>query len=142
MKIFKFLTVSLFILMFIFGVATPSVAQLQFIENKGQWDSKVNFKADIQTGAFFIEQKGFTVLQHNTADLEKLASLAHNHLPSESAAGNTNTGERRSIPPNQNFTLHSHAYRVSFLGAIKSVVALPDKALPTYNNYFLGNDKS
>ncbi|MEO7769163.1 MAG: PKD domain-containing protein, partial [Ferruginibacter sp.] len=43
----------------------------------------------------------------------------------------------------QNFILRSHAYRVSFLDASpKGATILPDKALPTYNNYFLGNDKS
>ena len=100
MKVFKLFTACLFCLVLFFGFATSSMAQLQFIENKGQWDNKVNFKADIQAGAFFMEQKGFTVLQHNTEDLEKLASLTHSHLPSASATNNT---AKKTIPPNQNF---------------------------------------
>jgi hypothetical protein len=65
----------------LFFSVLPSYGQLQFVENKGQWDSRVNFRADIQTGAFFIERKGFTVLQHNSHDLEELAAMSHAHAP-------------------------------------------------------------
>ncbi|MEO5892511.1 MAG: hypothetical protein ABIQ31_19850, partial [Ferruginibacter sp.] len=142
MTILKFFTAYLLGSILLFGLATPATAQLQFIENRGQWDSKVNFKADIQTGAFFMEQKGFTVLQHNVKDLEKLAALAHGDLPAGGAESSTSGAVKKSIPSNKDFILRSHAYRVSFLDAQKGAVASPDKPLPTYNNYFLGNDKS
>ncbi len=139
MKVNRLFLAYLFSPVLIFGFLTPASAQLQFIENKGQWDNRVNFKADIPTGAFFLEQKGFTVLLHNTTDLEKLAALTHNGISSESTAAGT---ANKVVPTDKNFTLHSHAYRVSFLNATKGVVISPDKALATYNNYFLGNDKS
>lgn len=148
MKVSKLFTAYCFTAALIFGVVTPSVAQLQFIENKGQWDSKVNFKADISTGAFFIERKGFTVLQHNIDDLERLASLAHAHSSTEQTAAKTSTDKtpinnpKKTTPVSQAFKLRSHAYTVSFLDAQKSVTISPDKALATYNNYFIGNDKS
>ena len=113
------------------------MAQLQFIENKGQWDSKVNFKADVQSGSFFMEDNGFTVLQHNTNDLSAMAGLAHGHLSTESCEKGS---EKKTVTPSQNFTLRSHAYNVHFEGALKNVLISPDKPLPTYNNYFLGND--
>ena len=122
--------------------ATPAMAQLQFIENKGQWNSNVNFRAEIPVGAFFIEPKGFTVLQHNTEDLEKLAGVMHGHSSSTDAAPvNTNTFAK-AAPPSQKITLRSHAYRVSFSGALGNPVVEPDKPLSTYNNYFIGNDPS
>jgi len=130
----------LFNLVLIFGLTIPTLAQLQFIENKGQWDSRVNFKADIPTGAFFIEQKGFTVLQHNIQDLEKLADLTHGHLPASTDAAPVTA--KKAVPINNNFTLRSHAYRVTFINAVMGAVIVPDKALPTYNNYFLGSDPS
>ncbi len=121
---------------------TPAMAQLQFIENKGQWNSAVNFKADIPSGAFFIEAKGFTVLQHNTDDLEKLAEFMHGHdQPATAVAAITNTFAK-AAPPSQKITLRSHAYRVSFAGALNNALVEPDKALSTYNNYFIGNDPS
>ena len=126
----------------VFAVVIHASAQLQFIENKGQWDNRVTFKAEIPNGAFFMERKGFTVLQHNAADLEKLAALAHGHTAAEQSHTNDLTTSKRTTPPDQKFTLHSHAYTVSFLGAQKSAFISPEKALPTYNNYFIGNDKS
>ena len=130
------------------GVATPGMAQLQFIENKGQWDGRVNFKADVASGAFFIERKGFTVLQHNTEDLERLASSAHSHSVAPQTAARISPDQTAIINPKKTtplpevFKLRSHAYRVSFMDAQKSVTISPDKALATYNNYFIGNDQS
>jgi gliding motility-associated-like protein len=113
---------------------------MQFIENKGQWNSVVNFKADIPTGAFFLERDGFMVLQHNIDDLKKMSDVMHGHLYSESTG--ITAVNRASLPPNQKVTLHSHAYKVSFLNSNNTAAITPDKALSTYNNYFIGNDKS
>lgn len=38
--------------------------------------------------------------------------------------------------------IRSHAYRVTFAGANESAMVIPDKSLPNYNNYFIGNDPS
>ena len=78
MKLNRFISSFLVILLFVLCVS-PSFAQLQFIENKGQWDSRVNYKAEMPNGAFFIERNGFTVLQHNPADLEELTARTHGH---------------------------------------------------------------
>jgi hypothetical protein len=136
LKGFNFIIPRLVLIAFLFGVTTSSTAQLQFIENRGQWDNRVSFKADIPTGAFFMEQKGFTVLLHNSDDLKKLEEMAHGEVQPNEATSMV----KKTRPTPQPFTLRSHAYRVSFLNAVKSPVITPDKALPTYNNYFLGND--
>ncbi|MEO6546875.1 MAG: PKD domain-containing protein [Ferruginibacter sp.] len=139
MRIFKLAPACLLSIVLFFGILTPSLAQLQFIQNKGQWDTRVNFKADIQSGAFFMEQRGFTVLQHNTEDLAKLADLIHQHSTIDAS---TVAAARKTETPGR-LTLRSHAYRVNFLNAVaKGITIAPDKALSTYNNYFLGNDKS
>lgn len=119
------------------AIGSPIMAQLQFIENKGQWDSRVNFKADVQSGSFFVEENGFTVLQHNADDLSAMAGLVHGRLPMEAGIYSK---EKKIDLVLQNITLRSHAYRVRFEGARKKVQVSPDKSLPTYNNYFLGND--
>ena len=104
-------------------------AQIEFIQNKGQWDSKINYKGDFASGTFYLHNDGFTINLNDTGDLKKAAEMHHGH-------------------PNKNgevakeFTFHAHAYKVSFVGANKNPVILPDKPLPTYNNYFIGNNKS
>lgn len=102
-------------------------SQTEFIENKGQWDKQVKFMTNAGNGAFFLQNKGFTILQHNPGDLEK---VVHND-----PAG------RGQIFPRERI-LHSHAYAVQFIGANDNPEIVPDKVLPSVNNYFLGNDKT
>ncbi|MBS1734494.1 MAG: hypothetical protein JST02_14460, partial [Bacteroidetes bacterium] len=104
-------------------------SQMEFVENKGQWHSNVNYRGDFTTGSFFIENKGFTVLLHNAEEMKKIAGVIHGHLASKETEGQT-------------FTLHSFAYKVKFLGASSEIASVPDKPLPTYNNYFIGSDSS
>jgi gliding motility-associated-like protein len=85
----------------------------------------------ISNGAFFVNQNGFTVLQHNSDDLEALHELSHNHKI-----------QGKAFLPGQTFTLRSHAYRVDFMSANPKAQVIPDKPLNTYNNYFIGNDRS
>lgn len=105
-----------------------SAAQIQFIENKGQWEKQVQYKIQLKAGAFFIENDGFTIVQHNAGELEKL------------------NGHRHSNEPLKNTTavdvLHSHAIKVKFIGASANTITQPGKQIDTYNNYFIGNDKS
>ncbi|MFM2326220.1 MAG: hypothetical protein RIR31_422, partial [Bacteroidota bacterium] len=60
-------------------VVLMASAQMEFVENKGQWDSKINFRGDFTSGSFFLENKGFTVDIHNPADLQKLSEQQHGH---------------------------------------------------------------
>ncbi len=103
---------------------------IEFIENKGQWDQQVKFKGDVSAGAFFIRQNGFTVLQNNRDDLLKVFTLLHNRRINDSAINKGVT------------LLRSHSYNVDFLGASSNLEIVPDKPLATYNNYFIGNDPS
>ena len=138
----KIVFYSSFFLPFILA-GLSSFAQLQFIENKGQWDSKVAFKSDISNGAFFLQKNGFSVVLHNEDDLKNFSDHQHNHLNIDSnRAVSKNNNNRSSLPQKDNFIIRSHAYQVNFLGASTNVQITPDKALATYNNYFIGNDKS
>ena len=48
-----------------FAAIAQSYNNIEFIENKGQWDSRVKYKGDVSNGTFFIRSGGFTVVQHN-----------------------------------------------------------------------------
>jgi gliding motility-associated-like protein len=137
---FKQSIASCLLTLVIFLSVSVTYGQLQFIENKGQWNSNVNYKAEIANGAFFTERNGFTVLQHHPQDLEELTLRTHGHAHGSESKTTT---AARSTPVNKDFTLRSHAYKVNFLNASTKAVALvPDKPVASYNNYFLGNDKS
>ena len=101
---------------------------IEFIENKGQWDNRVKFKGNVSGGAFFIRSGGVTVLQHNPDDLSLVYEMLHHH------------GTKGSQKPEKELTLRSHAYNVDFVGASSSMQLLPDKPVPSYNNYFIGSD--
>jgi len=105
------------------------MAQMEFIQNKGQWDSRVEYKGDFSTGSFFIENQGFTVLLHNADDLKKVSDRMHGS--SQLTANSFDA-----------VVLRSHAYKVKFLGGNSFAQNVPDKVQPYHNNYFLGNDES
>ncbi len=103
-------------------------AQLEFVENKGQWEVPVKFRGDFSSGSIFLENGSFSVLLHQPEELNHLMSLAHGHEPLK--------------PENEKFTLHSFMYRVKLIGINKNIKTIPEKKSASYNNYFIGNDKS
>jgi gliding motility-associated-like protein len=103
---------------------------IEFIENKGQWDGRVKFMGQVSNGAFFIEQNGYTVLQHNAEDWEKLHQATHNKV--------VNAKPLQDV----DITVRSHAYTVNFLGSNPKAQLVAEKPLYSYNNYFIGNDPS
>jgi gliding motility-associated-like protein len=111
------------------AVTAQNYNNIEFIENKGQWDKRVKFKGDVSTGAFFIRSGGFTVLQHDPKDIQGVYDMIHGHNVSGVPP-----------PPTKSVLLRSHAYNVDFVGASAQMQVVPDKPLPTYNNYFIGND--
>ncbi len=125
---------------------------IQFTENKGQWDSRVNFSGDINGGGFFLEKNGYRVLINSADDLKTISDYYGAHKDSATVPILTNNGHSWQVndgknPGNNNdkdpkFLLHSHAYEVTFIGASASPQVQPDKDAGTYNNYYLGNDKS
>lgn len=135
----KPIVVAVLLIFSILFAVRPAQAQLSFIENKGQWDKKVNFKSNIQSGAFFLEKNGFSVLLHNPEDLHKISEEGHGISRNTADAKGPIS---KQIKTEEQITLHSHAYRVNFIGASTNVKVIPEKMLPTYDNYFIGNDKS
>ncbi|MFZ1452561.1 MAG: PKD domain-containing protein [Ferruginibacter sp.] len=119
-----------FILLCLFALVVNTVhAQVEFIQNKGQWDSRVEYRGDFPTGSFFLENGGFTVAVHQVADLKRLSEQMHGHNTNSSTLG-------------QPIIINSHAYKVKFLGGNSFSQNVPDKIQAYHNNYFVGNDQS
>ena len=129
MKIFKPASYLIFTLIATIFVAENVFSQIEFIENKGQWNKEVKFMSLAGSGAFYLQQNGFTVAQNDPNDLENIKERRHREI----VGPNLSTGAGNKV--------HSHAYSVKFLNSLNPTI-LPDKPLPTVNNYFIGNDKS
>lgn len=114
-----------------------SYDNIEFVENKGQWDSRVKLKGEVNAGAVFIRSTGFTILQHNQQDYANLAASLHGYGQSSAMPS---SGTQKSA--DGKLLLRSHSWNVDFVGASPATELIPDKAIPTYNNYFIGNDPS
>ena len=117
------------LLLLVISTAVKS-QNIEFIENKGQWDNHVKFRSEVPAGSFFIRAGGFTVLQHNQEDLKRVYEVGVHH--------STSIEDKKNAP----LVLRSHAYAVDFVNASDNLEITPDKPLDTYNNYFIGSDPS
>jgi hypothetical protein len=160
---FAFLTTSLSGL-----YAQSEIGNLEFIENKGQWDNTIRFRASMPNTTFYLQKHGFSVLMQSPSDMEALRNSMHGipsgsktsgqstTAPSANKAGTT-SDLAASLPPVKsnpggvpsnpnsssiNITMHSHVYQVEFVNSSEQVEIQGDKSLDTYNNYFIGNDPS
>lgn len=105
---------------------------VSFIENKGQWNDTIRFKAEIGNGALFLTDQGFVYHFIHEDDL-----FAH-HQPMCNQ-------EPKADPPvdeKQQLFRH-HAYKVKFVGANQEpMIFKGENKRSWYNNYFLGNDST
>jgi gliding motility-associated-like protein len=101
------------------GMGYGLSAQYQFIENKGQWNKKVLFKAYVDAGEVMLEQDGLRFLFYNGQQVE----AHHNGTSSDSL-------------------LDCHAIKLQFMGAQEASQVLTAVKNPTLFNYFRGNNPS
>jgi gliding motility-associated-like protein len=131
-------------LLFVFTIAFIRVSaqtessNLEFIENKGQWDTRALLKADIGNGSLFFHKRGIRVVLHNEQELAAV-NASHAGVIRSDSAGLPALQRSFSGRP---AALRSHAYSVNFLNMNEATEIIPDKPLDTYNNYFIGNDST
>ncbi len=129
MRILKPVYTCIFFTAIMFLWALQSFGQVEFIENKGQWSSEIKFMSLAGSGSFYLRQNGFTIAQNNPQDVENFKEQRH-----EAPTANADL----KIAP---VKIRAHAYSVTFLNSQVPQI-IPDKAIPTVNNYLIGNDKS
>ncbi len=89
----------------------------EFVPNKGQFHKNALYKADIPSGAVYLEKDGLTFSFYDAAYFHNL-----------------HHGEKAD-------TLNFHAYKLKFKGARKAQISLK-KQNPGVLNYYLGEDES
>ena len=113
---------------FLISVA-KSQGVIEFVENRGQWDSRVKYRGTVNNGAFYIRKGGVTVLQHNANDIGNLYAVMHG----QSTATN-------SVAKASPVIVNSHSWNIDFVGANPNMKIVAEKSLDSYNNYFIGDD--
>jgi gliding motility-associated-like protein len=106
----------------------PEVSLLEFIENKGQWENEVRFRADLKGGWVFLQENAATYLFYE----EK--AFRHGH---KTNAAKQTLDEASQAPVLDAFK--AHAYRTTWIGANR-VVPIAEQQFAHYLNYFVGND--
>lgn len=129
---------SFYILLAIFNViiirttlaqkADSDLGNIEFIENKNQWNEKIKYKAELGSGAVFVENNALTFLFKNTADLKKVHAHKHNHRLEEHAENQTDE------------IIRCHAYKLNFVNSNPDVVIDGDHKNAGYFNYYTGNN--
>ncbi len=134
----RFISLIAFTFVFLKLSAQTEVSNLEFVENKGQWDSRALLKADIGNGSLFFHKNGIRVVLHNEEELDRMVSTHAGTIRSDSS-GQKSAARSFSGRPS---ALRAHAYAVNFLHMNEQTEIIPDKPLDTYNNYFIGNDST
>ena len=96
---------------------------ISFIENKGQWQKQVHYRAAIGGGYAWIENSGFTFHFFNQEDMENYHHFHH--------------GE--SIPAGKQI-IRQHAYKLNFKGTQQNIKPVAHQTKKEYYNFYLGND--
>ena len=112
--------------LFLYVNAYAQMGSIQFIENKGQWDHNIAFKAKIPAGNLYLENNKLTYQFYNENDMARLHELHHDVI---------------QAPTKEDFLLHLHSFNVEFLNA-KTPSFSAENPSSDYVNYFLGNDKN
>lgn len=136
MKIYRCIRLFLILLSFcavhmsVSGKGRDSLAgnHITFIENRGQWESHVLYRADLNGGAVYLEKDGFT---YDLRDQEAFSNFSgYKFQPRE---------VRQKTKPPSGIVDH-FAYRVKFEGCLPDPIVSGVNPLSGIFNYFLGND--
>lgn len=100
-------------------------ASAYFIENKGQWDKEIRFRAAIPGGFLFLKEHSLVYVLYEGSKVSGMHAKGHD--PSAVAKEGI-TGIR------------AHGVEVSFLNASLNVRSRPLKESKGHFNYFLGNN--
>ncbi|NUM49911.1 MAG: gliding motility-associated C-terminal domain-containing protein [Flavobacteriales bacterium] len=100
---------------------------LKFQENKGQWDEKIHYMAQIPSGKLFVENGTLTYTFVHEEDIHRIHDIHHGHYPN---------------PSEKDMQIRMHAYKIQFENSNPNATFKTNKTTPDYVNYFIGNDSA
>ncbi|WP_138477450.1 gliding motility-associated C-terminal domain-containing protein [Dyadobacter bucti] len=122
-------SILLLILIFLCGAGSKVRAGgMYFIENKGQWEKEILFRAEIPGGFLFLKKQSIVYVLYNASEV----SARHAGRPVKTALAKGNVLFKE--------TISAHGVEVQFQNASQTVTYKANKEVKTRFNYFLGKD--
>lgn len=121
-------SLSLLVLVWLGLSVTATAENLRFIQNKGQWDKDVLFRAELPGGFLFLKKQSLVYVLYDTREVS--AHHARTPLADETQS---------KVPPT---TIKAHGVEVLFEGSNPSVQLTQSQPDGSAYNYFIGNDPS
>ncbi len=94
-------------------------SQIEYIQNKGQWDAPFQYKGMGATGNIFLKRDGFRISLSAASNSAYMHGVKHGRISGETI-------------------LKYHAFDIQFLNCNKEVSLVPQKLQTRYYNYYLG----
>ncbi|HOX81924.1 MAG TPA: PKD domain-containing protein [Chryseolinea sp.] len=116
----------LFLLISVHAVG-QNVEGLKFIQNKGQWNSDIDFQAQLPGGRLGVSAKGFSVLLLDMEEMER------HHLSGHGVINESN-GQEANEPINE------HYFQINLIGSNQQSMPRVERQWDGHYNYFIGND--
>ncbi len=112
-------TITLFF-SFLFLCNLWSQSRFSFIENKGQWDGDFLYKADIPSGAMFLEKGGIT---YHFVDWHEIYDM-----------------HGTPLIPDHDAVIKGHSVKVNFVNSSAPSSVISSQPQSYYTNFYRGND--
>lgn len=112
-------------------IRTPHINStlIKFTENKNQWNKEVLYRAQLDGGVLFLEKNCFTYSFYDKETLRK------NHIGDKTLSPVTDESVRKIEP------IRSHAFRMTFLNANKTIETNGKQMTSDYCNFYIGQDQ-
>lgn len=114
-------TVNIFSLLVILFWGSAASAQFEFIENKGQWDSRALYRAKVPGGYLHIEKTGFNWYFYDDAAFSRILELRHGHKSGDAA---------------QPLSFNYHVLKTDFVNVSDFTISPSSPSTPYYNYYY------
>src|SRR5690625_1574058 len=144
--------------MFLSNKAAFAQGGLRFMENKGQWNPEVLYRAELPNGYIYLRQGGITYSFLSAEDMHALRDKVHGtyeegdtaHLPYDIGPrhkpDHSQTGPSASMSQPEKgenpLIIHGHAYQVNFIDANKNPQIVANHQSAGRYNYLMGKDRS
>jgi hypothetical protein len=126
-SILETMRLTLFLLLLSLSAVGQNSAALKFIQNKGQWNSDVDFAASIPGGRLGVSANGFSVLLIDMNEIERRHLATHESV--NESDGHPDAG-----------SINGHYFRINFIGSNNCSKPVAESQLDEHYNYYIGRD--